>query len=32
MLLRLSAPVPMDYYHEIGMEKVENGWIIKQSH
>ena len=30
MLLLLSAPTAMAYYPKIGMEKVENGWIIKR--
>ena len=31
MLLLLSAPAAMDYYPKIGLEKVENGFIIKRS-
>lgn len=30
MLLLLSAPDAMEYYPRVGMEKVENGWIIKR--
>lgn len=30
MLLLLSAPTAMEYYPGIGMEKVENGWIIRR--
>ncbi len=30
MLLLLSAPKPMTYYPRIGMEKVENGFIIRR--
>jgi ribosomal protein S18 acetylase RimI-like enzyme len=30
MLLLLSAPKPMTYYPSIGMEKVENGFIIRR--
>ena len=31
MLLLLAAPEAIDYYPKIGMEKVENGFIIKRS-
>ena len=31
MLLLLSAPEAMDYYPKIGMDAVENGWIIKRA-
>jgi hypothetical protein len=31
MVLLLSAPSALDYYPKIGMEKVENGFIIKRS-
>ncbi len=31
MLLLLSAPTAMDYYPKIGLQKVENGFIIKRS-
>ncbi len=30
-LLLLSAPTAMDYYPKIGLQKVENGFIIKRS-
>lgn len=30
MLLLLSAPTAMDYYPHVGLEKVENGFIIKR--
>ena len=30
MLLLLSVPTAMEYYPKIGMEKVENGFIIKR--
>ena len=30
MLLLLSAPAAMDYYPKIGMQKVDNGFIIKR--
>jgi len=30
MLLLLSAPNAMDYYPKIGLEKVDNGFIIKR--
>jgi predicted N-acetyltransferase YhbS len=30
MLLLLSAPAAMDYYPKIGMDKVENGFIINR--
>ena len=30
MLLLLAAPAAMDYYPKIGLEKVENGFIIKR--
>jgi GNAT superfamily N-acetyltransferase len=30
MLLLLSAPTAMTYYPKIGMDKVENGFIIKR--
>jgi ribosomal protein S18 acetylase RimI-like enzyme len=32
MLLLLSAPKPITYYPRIGMEKVENGFIIRRDH
>lgn len=31
MLLLLSAPTAMEYYPKVGMEKVENGFIIKRT-
>jgi len=31
MLLLLSAPAAMDYYPKVGLQKVENGFIIKRS-
>jgi GNAT superfamily N-acetyltransferase len=31
MLLLLSAPEAMGYYPKVGLEKVENGWIIKRA-
>ncbi|MFN9718699.1 MAG: GNAT family N-acetyltransferase [Planctomycetota bacterium] len=31
MLLLLSAPEAMDFYLRIGMEAVQNGWIIRRS-
>jgi GNAT superfamily N-acetyltransferase len=31
MLLLLSAPEAMGYYPKAGLEKVENGWIIKRA-
>jgi GNAT superfamily N-acetyltransferase len=31
MLLLLSAPAAMAYYPKVGLEKVENGWIIKRA-
>ena len=31
MLLLLSAPAAMGYYPKVGLEKVENGWIIKRT-
>jgi predicted N-acetyltransferase YhbS len=31
MLLVLSAPDAMDFYPKIGMEPVDNGWIIKRA-
>jgi GNAT superfamily N-acetyltransferase len=31
MLLLLSAPEAMAYYPKVGLEKVENGWIIKRA-
>ena len=31
MLLLLAAPTAMDYYPKIGMEKVENAFIIRRS-
>ena len=31
MLLLLSAPTAMEYYPKVGLEKVENGWIIKRA-
>lgn len=31
MLLLLSAPEVMEYYPKIGMEAVQNGWIIKRA-
>ena len=31
MLLLLSAPAAMAYYPKAGLEKVENGWIIKRA-
>src|SRR5688572_26349120 len=31
MLLLLSAPAAMAYYPKVGLEKVENGWIIKRT-
>jgi GNAT superfamily N-acetyltransferase len=31
MLLLLSAPTAMEYYPKVGLEKVENGWIIKRT-
>lgn len=31
MLLLLSAPDAMEYYPKIGMERVENGFIIKRT-
>lgn len=31
MLLLLSAPAAMDYYPKIGLEKVENGFILKRT-
>jgi GNAT superfamily N-acetyltransferase len=30
MLLLLSAPAAMAYYPKVGLEKVENGWIVKR--
>lgn len=30
MLLLLSAPAPMSWYPKLGMEKVENGFIIRR--
>lgn len=30
MLLLLSAPEAMEYYPKIGMEPVQNGWIINR--
>ena len=30
MLLLLSAPAALEYYPKIGMEKVENGFILKR--
>lgn len=30
MLLLLSAPEAMDFYPRIGMEAVQNGWIIRR--
>ena len=30
MLLLLSAPSAMEYYPKVGLEKVENGFIIKR--
>lgn len=32
MLLLLSAPAAMDYYPKIGMDKVDNGFIIKREY
>ena len=31
MLLLLSAPAAMAYYPKVGLEKVENGWIIRRA-
>ena len=31
MLLLLSAPAAMAYYPKVGLEKVENGWIVKRT-
>lgn len=31
MLLLLSAPAAMGYYPKVGLEKVDNGWIIKRT-
>ena len=31
MLLLLSAPAAMAYYPRVGLEKVENGWIVKRT-
>ena len=31
MLLLLSAPEAMAYYPKAGLERVENGWIIKRT-
>ena len=31
MLLLLSAPAAMEYYPKVGMEKVDNGFIIKRT-
>jgi ribosomal protein S18 acetylase RimI-like enzyme len=31
MLLLLSAPGAMEYYPKVGLEKVENGWMIKRT-
>jgi GNAT superfamily N-acetyltransferase len=31
MLLLLSAPAAMAYYPKVGLEIVENGWIIKRT-
>jgi predicted N-acetyltransferase YhbS len=30
MLLVLSAPEAMGFYPKVGMEPVDNGWIIKR--
>jgi len=31
MLLLLAAPSAMEYYPKVGLEKVENGFIIKRT-
>ena len=31
MLLLLSVPTAMDYYQKLGMQKVDNGFIIKRT-
>jgi len=31
MLLLLSAPAAMDYYPKVGLQKVDNGFVIKRA-